>query len=189
MRFISSIYMPRCHFWCMTKGGSQQKKSSPEGGWRTIRKPELGENIWFSKKALYTLHKGPIENSFEGGSFWNSDLMQIWDTLVWKISTFYFIRMSSTYFIKINPVLRVYSSLKYRKICCLTTVINSHFKCKICLIKIFEIKIHVLKNSLNCLLISLNTEIKPKLEIIFCKAALIQILSSSSPVGISVSYF
>ena len=54
----------------MTKRGSQQKKkSSPEGGWRTIRKPELGENIGFSKKALYTLHKGPIENCFEGGSF------------------------------------------------------------------------------------------------------------------------
>ena len=65
------------------KGGLSTKKfSSPEGRWRTIRKPELGENIGFSKKALYTLHKGPIENSFEGGSFWNSDLMQIWDTLV-----------------------------------------------------------------------------------------------------------
>ena len=43
--------------------------ATPEGGWRTIRKPELGENIGFLKKALYTLHKGSIENSFEGGSF------------------------------------------------------------------------------------------------------------------------
>ena len=52
------------------KGGFTSKKiSSPEGGWRTIRKPELGENIGFSEKALYTLHKGPIENRFEGGSF------------------------------------------------------------------------------------------------------------------------
>ena len=52
------------------KGGFTSKKiSTPEGGWRSIRKPELGENIGFSEKALYTLHKGPIENSFEGGSF------------------------------------------------------------------------------------------------------------------------
>ena len=52
------------------KGGFTSKKfSPPEGGWKTIKKPELGSNIGFLKKGLYSLHKGPIENSFKGGSF------------------------------------------------------------------------------------------------------------------------
>ena len=41
----------------MTKGGYSTKDiSSPEGGWRTIRKPELEENIKiFGKKNIYTI--------------------------------------------------------------------------------------------------------------------------------------
>ena len=42
MRFISSIYKLLMY----DKGGFTSKKiPSPEGGWRKIRKPELGENI------------------------------------------------------------------------------------------------------------------------------------------------
>ena len=39
----------------MTKGGYSTKDiSSPEGGWRTIRKPELEENIKIFGKKIYT---------------------------------------------------------------------------------------------------------------------------------------
>ena len=41
----------------MAKGGTQQKKLSPEGGLRTIKKPELEENIKnFWKKILHLYH-------------------------------------------------------------------------------------------------------------------------------------
>ena len=34
----------------MTSGGTQQKNTSPEGGWRTVRKPGLKENNGFEWK-------------------------------------------------------------------------------------------------------------------------------------------
>ena len=37
----------------MTRGGTQQKKSPPEGGWRTVRKPGLKENNGFEWENLY----------------------------------------------------------------------------------------------------------------------------------------
>ena len=64
------------------KGGLSTKKfSSPEGRWRTVRKPGLDENSGFEWKNLYFLYQWPKRNSFQGYSFLNSILMQIWDTL------------------------------------------------------------------------------------------------------------
>ena len=39
--------------------------STPEGGWRTIRKTELDQNTGFLIFFLYTLSKGHIRNSFK----------------------------------------------------------------------------------------------------------------------------
>ena len=64
------------------KGGLLTKKfSTPEGRWRTVRKPGLDENSGFEWKNLYFLYQWPKRNSFQGYSFSNSILMQIWDTL------------------------------------------------------------------------------------------------------------
>ena len=37
----------------MTSGSPQQKNSTPEGGWRTVRKPGLKEKNGFERKNLY----------------------------------------------------------------------------------------------------------------------------------------
>ena len=37
--------------------GTQEKKSSPECGWRTVRKPGLKENNGFEWKNLYFLYQ------------------------------------------------------------------------------------------------------------------------------------
>ena len=64
------------------KGGLSTKKfSTPEGRWRTVRKPVLDENSGFEWKNLYFQYQWPKRNSFQGYSFSNSILMQIWDTL------------------------------------------------------------------------------------------------------------
>ena len=65
------------------KGGLSTKKiSSPEGRWRTVRKPGLDENSGFEWKNLYFQYQWPKRTSFQGYSFSNSILMQIWHPLV-----------------------------------------------------------------------------------------------------------
>ena len=91
MKFISAIYMPRHNFWCMTMGDSQQKKSSLEGGGRTVRNTGLNENSGFEGKNLHFQYQWPKRNSFQGYSISNSILMQIWYPLIcqhWGACTF-----------------------------------------------------------------------------------------------------
>ena len=70
------------------KGGlSTKKNSSPEGKWRTVRKPGLDENSGFEWKNLYFQYQWPKRNSFQGYSSSNSIFMHIWDSLFlhsWK---------------------------------------------------------------------------------------------------------
>ena len=72
-------------FWVTDTGKgwlSTKKISTPEGRWRTVRKPGLDENSGFEWKNLYFQYQWPKRNSFQGYSFSNSILMQIWDTLI-----------------------------------------------------------------------------------------------------------
>ena len=69
------------------KGGLSTKKiSSPEGRWRTVRKPGLDENSGFEWKNLYFQYQWPKRNSFQGYSSLNSILMQIWHSLTGDLS-------------------------------------------------------------------------------------------------------
>ena len=65
------------------KGGLSTKKfSSPEGRWRTVRKPGLDENSGFEWKNLYFQYQWPKRNSFQGYSFLILKKVLLWDSLL-----------------------------------------------------------------------------------------------------------
>ena len=65
------------------KGGLSTKKfSTPEGRWRTVRKPGLDENSGFEWKNLYFQYQWPKRNSFQGYSFLISKKVLFWHTLM-----------------------------------------------------------------------------------------------------------
>ena len=72
MTFISAIYIPKHNYWCMTRGEYSTKKfSSPEGRWRTIRKPELEKNIKIPKYIhLHYIYNKKEQHSIGGYSSW-----------------------------------------------------------------------------------------------------------------------
>ena len=64
------------------KGGLTTKKfSTPEGRWRTVRKPGLDENSGFEWKNLYFQYQWPKRNSFQGYSSLISKKVLFWHTL------------------------------------------------------------------------------------------------------------
>ena len=68
------------------KGGLLTKKfSTPEGRWRTVRKPGLDENSGFEWKNLYFQYQWPKRNSFQGYSFLILKKVLFWDTLIVKL--------------------------------------------------------------------------------------------------------
>ena len=83
------------------KGGLSTKKfSSPEGRWRTVRKPGLDENSGFEWKNLYFLYQWPKRNSFQGYSSPISKKVLFWHPLITNrtaLSGVWCLRLSGTF--------------------------------------------------------------------------------------------
>ena len=71
MKFISAIYMPRRNFWCMTRGGCQQKifhLQKGDGGQSGSQ--DLMKTVDLSGKTYISSISDPKGTAFRGIHFW-----------------------------------------------------------------------------------------------------------------------